>query len=173
MPVLGDVLPLSFQTLDQAAGLYVRALLKKPDGSSLAGSPVAMDDIGDGKYTSDAIVMPDEDYIECTYEPYIDAAYTTPSDHLVGTDVFRQEIPDSVIVDKLDQIINILNSLALPGAMIDVKVAQNIVRSAVEELEDVRALVDPAEAVVRTSKEDQGAVVNIDEDELVVKKDCG
>jgi hypothetical protein len=99
VPYLGDIIPLSAQILDSDETKYVWAVLVDPDGNPLPESPVDLEHVGGGKYTSDSVTMPNVSYVECTYEAWDDAAHTIPSDdHLVGTDVFERITPQSVPV---------------------------------------------------------------------------
>lgn len=141
MPFVGEVIPLSFQLLDQDASKFCRAVLSNPAGTTFA--TVSMVNLGGGKYTNDTVLMPNEDYVECQYQPFNDAGFTIPDpDHLVGTDVFRQEIPDTVIVDLINQILNKLNGLSLPGAAINARIVQNRVAEIVEDTQTLKALVE-------------------------------
>lgn len=127
MPFFGETIPLSFQLLDSDSSKFCLAIITDPSGAAHPSSPVAMVSIGGGKYSSDAITMPNVDYVEVRYEPYDDAIHTIPDpDHLVGTDVFRLEVPDSVILDKLDEILEKLNALNPPVAEAEIKITADV-----------------------------------------------
>jgi len=174
MPTLGQPIPLSHQMLDGDDTKYVTAVLRRPDGTELAGSPYSLVNIGGGKYSLDTVDMPDYDYIECTYLSWEDAIHTIPDeDHLLGTDVFELTVPDSVIVEKLDLIISTLTSLGLPGAMVNVKVVQDTIKAAVEDIREVKALIDPSEEVSVEAVGESRTAVEVDENvDIVVKKPC-
>ena len=139
MPFAGETLPLSMQLHDGASGYFVIAILKDQDGNAVSGPYVDLFHIGNGKYTSDAVTMPSVGitYIEVTYEVYQDALLTLVSDkHFSGSDVFRFEIPDQVIVDKLDEIIakleGTLGSLTAVSATIEVEAIESVIETAKE-----------------------------------------
>ena len=144
MPFAGEILPLSFQLLDGDSSKYARAILTDETGTPLAGSPVSLPHIGGGKYSSDAVLMPvGVEYVEATYQSFDDALFTVPDpDHLLGTDVFRLEIPDQVIVDKLNQIIAKLEGIALPGAAIDAVLVQNKISDVIDDAKMAKALIE-------------------------------
>jgi hypothetical protein len=172
MPYVGEVLPLSYQLLDGDGSKFVRAVLLEADGTPLAASPVDMPHVSGGKYSADTVTMPNIDYVEATYESYNDAGYTVPDpDHLLGTDVFRLEIPDSVIVDKLDQIIAKLNGLNLPGAAINARLVQNVIGEVVKDAQAAKALLerDNVSAVIEGEGKVKGL---IDDNEITAKIAC-
>lgn len=172
MPYAGEILPLSFQLLDSDSSKFCRAVLKEPDGTPLPESPVSLVNIGGGKYTSDAVVMPTIDYVEATYESFDDAGFTVPDeDHLVGTDVFRLEVPDSVIVNKLDQIIAKLDGLALPGAMINATLVQSRIKEVVQDIKAVKGLVehDDIKGIISA---DPKIISKVDDQEISTTIDC-
>lgn len=172
MPFVGEVLPLSFQLLDSDPSKFCRALLATPAGVPIAGSPATLTHIGGGKYSSDAVVMPNEDYVEVKYEPYNDAGFTIPDpDHLAGTDVFRLEIPDSVIVDLINQILNKLNGLSLPGAAIKARLVQNKIKEVIQDANAMKALIEHKEvkAVIDANPE---MLAKINQNRVNPKVDC-
>lgn len=172
MPFVGETLPLSFQLLDSDPTKFCRAVLSDPLGVAIAGSPVAMTHIGGGKYSSDSVLMPNEDYVECRYEPFNDAGFTiVDPDHLVGTDVFRLEIPDTVIVDLLNQILNKLNGLALPGAAIKARLVQNKVKEIVKDVNTIKALIEHTE-VKGVIEQSPNINAKIDQNQVNPKVDC-
>lgn len=172
MPYVGEILPLSCQLLDGDDTKFLRAVLKEPDGTELAVSPVTMVNIGGGKYSSDTVPMPNLDYVEATYESFDDAGFTIENeDHLLGTDVFRLEVPDSVIVDKLDQILAKLYGLALPGAAIHATLVQNTIKEVINDVQTAKALVerDDIKAVI---DQEQSAVAEVSDDEITATVKC-
>lgn len=172
MPFAGEILPLSFQLLDQDDTKFCKAVVTDPNGFVIPGSPATLVNIGGGKYTNDTVLMPNEDYVECTYEPYNDAAFTIPDpDHLVGTDVFRLEIPDSVIVDLLNQILNKLNGLALPGAAIKARVVQNKVKEIIKDVNVMKALVEHKQ-VKSIIEQNPSLTGKIEQNQVDAKIDC-
>jgi hypothetical protein len=171
MPFAGETIPLSFQLLDSDATKFCRAILEEPDGTALAASPVTMVNLGSGKYTNDTVVMPNIDYVECRYEPFNDAGFTIPDpDHLVGTNVFRLEIPDTVIVDLLNQILNKLNGLSLPGAAINARLVQNKIKEVIKDTEAVRALVERQD--VKAVIDDNDLITKLSQNKVSPKVDC-
>ena len=172
MPFLGEVIPLSFQLLDSDNSKFCRAVLTDPAGAPLAGSPVTMVNIGGGKYTSDSVVMPNQDYVECRYEPFNDAGFTIADpDHLVGTDVFRLEIPDTVIVDLINQILNKLNGLSLPGAAIKARLVQNRVKDIIKDTNALKALVEHSD-VKGVITDNPEFVAKVSQNKINPKIDC-
>lgn len=172
MPFAGETIPLSFQLLDQDGTKFCRAVLSNPSGTPLAGTPVAMTHLGGGKYTNDSVLMPNEDYVECRYEPYDDAAFTIPDpDHLVGTDVFRLEIPDSIFLDLLNQILNKLNGLALPGAAIKARVVQNKIKDVIRDANALKALVEHKQ-VKSVIENNPNLVGKVSQNQVNPKVDC-
>lgn len=160
MPFTGEIIPLSFQLLDGDASKFCRAILTDASGTPLAESPVTMSNIGGGKYSDDTVLMPNIDYVEATYEPYDDAAHTiVDPDHLLGTDVFRLEVPDSVILAKLDEILAKLNGLALPGAAFDVAIVQNGVKEVITDVQVLKSLVERDDIKAIIASEQQSVTV--------------
>ena len=171
MPYFGEILPLSFQLLDSDATKFCRAIVTNPAGVPIAGSPVALINIGGGKYSSDAVTMPNLDYVEVRYEPYDDALFTiVDPDHLVGTDVFRLEIPDTVIVAKLDQILAKLNGIALPGASFNATLVQTTVRELIEDVRVAKALVNRED--VTGLVEGLETKMNVNQNQILGVVDC-
>ena len=123
MPFLGEIVRLTNQLWDGDTGKFVRAIVRKTDGTEVTGSPFTLAHIGNGKYTNNTLLMPNEDRLDVTYETYDDAGFTTLSeDHTISTDVYRLEIPDSTILAKLDQILNIVSTFNIPGSAIRVRI---------------------------------------------------
>jgi len=130
-----------------------------------------MVNLGAGKYTNDTVAMPNIDYVECRYEPFDDAGFTIPDpDHLVGTDVFRLEIPDSVIVAKLDEILAKLNQLSLPGAQFNAVIVQNKISEVIVDVQQTKALIerDDIKGVIA----DQVVQGKVDSNEITGKVTC-
>lgn len=167
MPFEGDTLPLSFQLHDGAEDKYVRATVVDDTGSALTGSPVSMGHLVAGKYTSDAIVMPaGVKYVEATYDVFNDAGFTVESEeHFSGGAVFPFEIPDQVIVDKLDQIISILNVLqgldAGKGLVATVK--ETALTAVLEETIKIKAMITDESQTAAIERESLTATVEDDE----------
>jgi hypothetical protein len=115
-------------------------------------------------------------YLEVTYEVFSSSANRaagTPLDpnYTTATDVFPLEIPDTVIVSKLDQIIAKLTGLALPGAAIEAKLVQNIISEAVEDLKETKALVQRDETAVKVVTQNVSNA-KIDKKEISAKTNC-
>ena len=177
MPFAGETLPLSLQLWDFDPNKFPRVHLKDENGVTLSGSPFDMIHIGQGKYTNKDVVMPSGVlYIEATYEVFASASDRTagtPQDpnYTSATDVFRLEIPDQIIVDKLDLIIQKLDGLALPGASIKVEIDSNEIETMVDDLKEIKALVErDEEAKVKVSQNDINVVTS--DDEVDTKIDC-
>lgn len=82
MPRFNAPVPLALQLWDKAAGKYVTATVRLPNGQKLDGSPVQLAHIEQGYYTSSDLRMPNADYVTCFYEVFDDASHTVPSaDH--------------------------------------------------------------------------------------------
>lgn len=82
MPRFNSPIPLALQLWDKAAGKYVTATIRLPTGQKLEGSPVPLGHVEQGYYTSNALRMPNVDYVTCFYEVFDDAGHTIPSaDH--------------------------------------------------------------------------------------------
>jgi hypothetical protein len=82
MPRFNAPVPLALQLWDKASGKYVRATVRLPSGQKLDGSPVGLDHVENGYYTSNDLRMPNVEYVTCFYEVFDDAAHTIPSaDH--------------------------------------------------------------------------------------------
>jgi len=172
MPFTGEIIPLSFQLLDQDGSKFCKAIITDPLGVDIVGSPATMVHLGGGKYTNDTVVMPNEDYVECRYEPYDDVGLTiVDSDHLVGTDVFRLEIPDTVIVGLLNQILNKLNGLSLPGAAIKAKLVQNKIKDVIVDANALKALIERTD-VKSVIQQNPDLVAKINQNKINPKVDC-
>jgi hypothetical protein len=172
MPFLGEILPLSFQLLDSDATKFCRAVVTDSAGAPLAGTPVSLSNIGGGKYSSNSLLMPNLDYVEVRYEPYDDALFTVVDpDHLVGTDVFRLEIPDSVIVAKLDQILAKLGGIALPGASFSATLVQNMVNDVITDVKVAKALINREDITGLIT--DLETKVNLNQNQILGVIDCG
>lgn len=142
MPFEGETLPLSLQLHDGDAGKFVRAILVDQDGAFLPASPVTLTHLTSGKYSDDSVVMPATvTYIEVTYETFDDAGFTTLSpDHTSATDVFALEVPDTVLLDKLNEILAKLDGVSL-GRGIKGKIAAAQIKGIIADVQTVKGLV--------------------------------
>lgn len=142
MPFAGEVLDLSFQLLDGDMTKYVRATLREADGTLF--TQVNLPHIGEGKYATDAVTMPMAiDYLTAVYEPFDDAPFTiVDEDHLLGTDSFRLEVPDSVIVDKLDQILDKIAAVTVIDHFATVVGSVDVLRGTLTAAEKIAVLTD-------------------------------
>lgn len=186
MPFAGETLPLSLQLYDFNTGKFTRVHLADQDGTVLPGSPFNLTHIGNGKYTSDAVVMPTGvDYIEATYEVFASAADRTAGtpldpDYTSATDVYRFEIPDSVLDAKLDQILdklcNIiipkLDGFALPGASIKVQIDPSEVEAIIDDVNEAKAILNRDPSVTAKIKSDPKIIAELDDDEVDAKTKC-
>ena len=73
---LGNPMVLAHQLPDGHTGKYVRAVLRRPDGTALVASPINLAHVGNGLYTNDDENMPSQQFVTSTYITYSDAAYT-------------------------------------------------------------------------------------------------
>jgi hypothetical protein len=169
MPVEGEILDLSAQLLDGDTSKFIRVDITDPSGAAIAGSPFSLPHLGGGKYGVDTVLMTDDAYLIARYESFNDPGFTTPDpDHLLGSDKFRLEIPDSVILDRLDTIIEKLQGLALPGAAMRAVLVQNKIAEVIEDVNQAKALVerDSLKAAIR---KDSQAVGKLDGNEITGK----
>ena len=148
MPFAGDTIPLSMQLHDGATDRFVKATVIDDDNIAIAGSPFNMPHQQLGKYSSDAAVMPAAVlFVDVTYEVFDDALFTIPSeDHTIGTDNFPLEVPDQVILDKLNEIIGkldgVLGSLNSATAIIN---TSDVVETVIEELQTLAGQIESGE----------------------------
>lgn len=178
MPFAGETLPLSLQLYDFNATKFARVHLRDQAGTPLAGSPFDLVHIGQGKYTSAAVVMPTGvDYIEATYEVFASAADRTAGtpldpDYTSATDVYRFEIPDTVIVDLLNDILAKLGGFALPGAAVTVTIDQDELQAVIQDVKQAKAIVERDPAVMAQVRETGSVTAQLGDDEIDAKVDC-
>jgi hypothetical protein len=111
---VGEKIPLlaHLECLD-GPPLYVDAVIKRPDRSSLPGSPFDLGHEGNGVYFDNSVTMPDEDYLTVTYRIFDDAGKTIPSDAYCqvteiitpapdSAQVITTNIPDRIVVRTFD-----------------------------------------------------------------------
>lgn len=143
MPFEGETLPLSYQLHDGATNRFCIAILKDENGDSLAGSPFDLYHIGNGKYTSDAALMPSGvKYLECTYEAYDDAGLTILSSiHTSGSDVFRFEIPDQIILDGIEEIISLIENIQARGPFLKGRILDETLRGVIDKANELKGKI--------------------------------
>lgn len=91
----GDPVPLTYQSPFKDAALHIRAVVTKPDGSPVTGSPFALPHVTTGSYRAAAYpLMDSSSWWLIRYEPFLDAGYSVPSG-LEGAveDVMHQGVP--------------------------------------------------------------------------------
>lgn len=76
MPRLGTPIPLRLQFSDGDSSKFVRAVVKDPTGTPLAGSPFVLTHTSNGLFTNFAHLMPEVDFISAQYLVYDDAGFT-------------------------------------------------------------------------------------------------
>jgi len=113
VPQVGDPIPFSVQLFDGDATKFVQALVKDESGTPLGFSPVTLLNVGDGRYEDNSQDFPaGENFVSVTYKIYSDALFTTPSpDHSDATDVFFLELPNTEILECLEQIKDTLQDI--------------------------------------------------------------
>jgi len=103
---LGDKIPLvGHLECPEGSTLYVEAVIKKPDRTEIANSPIDLTDEGSGLFFDDSELMPELDYLTVTYNIYEDALKTIQSDDFCSvTEVFNREIEDTGNEESLSSI---------------------------------------------------------------------
>tara|TARA_R110000803_G_scaffold162194_1_gene225815 strand:+ start:22977 stop:23465 length:489 start_codon:yes stop_codon:yes gene_type:complete len=107
---VGDKIPLvAHLECPDGVTFYVEAILKRPDRSAVAGSPLDLTDEGVGIFFDNSINMPDEQFITATYIVYEDALKTTVSDKYCSTtSIFTRESSGSgevIVTNTPDRIV--------------------------------------------------------------------
>jgi len=177
MPFVGETLPLSLQLFDFNPGKFTRANLSNQDGVDIAGTPFDLVHIGLGKYTSDAVVMPSGVVsIEATYEVFATAANRTAgtpldSSYTAAKDVFRLEVPDSVLLDLLTSIFDIVTAILgqIIGDLLIGVVPQDELIGVVASDPQV-GIIEDADQIGKV--EDDQATGNVEDAGVVGKIDC-
>lgn len=80
MPRFSEKIPLHIQLWDKAEGKYIKATVRKPDGSELSGSPVVLGHVVGGYYTDLSLPMPNSEFVTAFYEVFNDAEMADKSD---------------------------------------------------------------------------------------------
>jgi len=113
---VGDKLYLNVQLFDGDSTKYVRAFLRDASNTVLPGSPVNLTNRGSGLYDDSTLMMPDTSYVSSIFKVYNDSSYSILSEfHADTIDIFDQIPPAQEIMNKLDEIINTLNTLLAQG----------------------------------------------------------
>ena len=97
----------------EGSPLYVDAVIKRPDRSSLPGSPFDLGHEGSGVYFDNSVTMPDLEYLTVTYRIFDDVGKTIPSDDYClvteiitpapdSAQVITTNIPDRIVARTVD-----------------------------------------------------------------------
>lgn len=158
MPQPGDPLPLSHKLFDTNGSVFVRATLKDSLGVFLPGSPFTLTHIGLGRYESLSVPMPaGVNSVSVTYEVFNSSGFEPESKSTVygdGTDVFAYEIPAAFILDRLNQIYDLL--LTGSGGS-----RSQLITGAIHQVQDLIGVVsrnDPKEVILRQNQSIDGNV---------------
>ena len=92
----GEPIYLNLQMGSGETGKYPQAILKEADGTELPQSPVDLDDVGDGLYTSSEVSMPSYPIVIASYKVYVDAGHSELSDDYDAINVYvldTQNVP--------------------------------------------------------------------------------
>lgn len=82
MPRLGKPIPLTLQEQSGDGTKFVKAVLKDPTGTPIAGSPFTLAHEANGLYKNFAVLMPDFDFVYAQFLVYDDAGFT-----ILNTDI--------------------------------------------------------------------------------------
>lgn len=91
----GDPVPLTYQSPFRETALFVRAIVTKPDGSPVTGSPFTLPHVTAGSYRAVSYpLMGSDAWWLARYEPFLDAGFTAASQAEGSTEeVFHQGVP--------------------------------------------------------------------------------
>jgi len=172
VPVVGQTIPLALKLWDGVSDKYVKATVRDNAGVEITGSPVLLSHVGEGNYKVDTLLMPDVDFVTTSYIVYDDSLLSTESiDYTHGTDTFLQEVPNSVIVDKLDEIIATLNALQGQSTEANLKgyiIGDEVLTGIIQEAEEIKGLIS-GDSLQGTVSEDSLAIQgNIEDDEEII-----
>lgn len=163
MAKLGETIPLSVQLHDGAIDKYCRAIVRDSDGTALAGSPVTLTHISNGKYEDNTLVMPNKRYVSVTYEVYEDALFTTLSDeHTHAVDLFELEVLDQNLIDLLEELKTLLEQILNAG----ISVVGANVTGFVSDTDDMGAEIHDTDEVDGEVSDDDEATAIADDDDL-------
>ncbi len=116
MPRVNEKIPLKLQLFDGNESKYVLANIYNADGFEIEGSPFSVPHFSRGLYARSDVLMPNTEYITVQYRVYNDAMFTSRSPHHADAlDIFFREETDPVLLEKLNQIISLLESLIIGG----------------------------------------------------------
>lgn len=105
MPQVGETVTLSWKLPSQDGSKYMKAVVRTAAGALVAGSPFLMAHIGEGQYLNATDLVMPAAAITASYLIYDDALFTTPArEYGDGSERFDVTVPDSVILDILEQI---------------------------------------------------------------------
>lgn len=79
MPRINQTAPINLQLWDRAQNKYVTATVRLPSGQEIGGSPVPLEHIDGGFYSTQAVRMPQADFLTVFYEVFDDQGHTIPS----------------------------------------------------------------------------------------------
>jgi hypothetical protein len=141
LAIEGESLELSCQLKNQAATKFLRAVLLKADASQASGSPVALDNVGFGRYTK-PYTMPAHS-VQVVYEVYEDSGFSSKAGFTAGEDTFILSIKLAEILTRITNIeANILNlkaGEATAGRLDNVGTLNGIISG----LGELKAKIDP------------------------------
>lgn len=101
----GDPITLWHALHDGAAGKFVRAHVKRSDGTIYPGSPFSLAEVSVGLHrNAGTVVFPSAPYdsIGIVYEAFDDAGFTVPSgDHYNGAESFHSEVGLAIMINTI------------------------------------------------------------------------
>lgn len=115
MPRKDKPIPLVLQLWDKDASKYVRATIRLPNGSQLTGSPIALQHADGGLYYSNAVPMPDSDFVSVFYEVFSDSGFTQPSpEHGEAFEVFEMTSGGDSFTSAMDDLVAVIDDAQIP-----------------------------------------------------------
>lgn len=91
---VGASIPLSIQLFDYDTAKYVRAWVRRPDGTLVSGSPVDLNQVALGLYQNFSLTLPNVEFVTAQYVVYDDSGYTQVSTSQGGSsDTFFRDAP--------------------------------------------------------------------------------
>ena len=154
----GEAIPFLLLTESRDTTKFVRATVRDPSGSEVAGSPVSVPHLANGTYASNALLnMPNVLNIVVEYDVFDDALFTTPSCDL-GPDEERFDL------DNLTSELQTLETFR-PSDVIAVVQDEDILRASVQDEDGLAAIAEDEE--IESVIEDQTELgVKVDDSEI-------